>query len=101
MVQSLGHNCVITNPHYTDLIRDFRRERIQLQTGMHGHSSKGAAPASDSARRGDAGGTLLTTRPCRVEPRPATWIPRLGPYRPNIGVFRLEKGNRPVRKKKI
>ena len=42
---------------------------MMLYSGMHGRGSKGAAPASDSAGRGDAGGTPLTTRPCRVLPR--------------------------------
>ena len=36
---------------------------------MHGRGSRGAAPASDAVRRGDAGGTPLTARRCRVGPR--------------------------------
>ena len=33
---------------------------------MHGRGSRGAAPASDAVRHGDAGGTPLTVRRCRV-----------------------------------
>ena len=36
---------------------------------MHGRGSQASAPASDSAGRGDAGGTPQTARPCRVVPR--------------------------------
>ena len=36
---------------------------------MHGRGSRAAAPASDAVRRGDAGGTPLTARRCRVRPR--------------------------------
>ena len=36
---------------------------------MHGRGSRGTAPTSDVVRRGDAGGTPLTARRCRVGPR--------------------------------
>ena len=66
---------------------------------MHGRGSRGAAPASDAVRHGDAGGTPLTVRRCRVGPRLPRgfffFLPtrlrlgpirvdlrRLGPYRP-------------------
>ena len=35
---------------------------------MHGRGSQAGAPVSDAARRGDAGGTPQTARPCRVVP---------------------------------
>ena len=35
---------------------------------MHGRGSQAGAPVSDATRRGDAGGTPQTARPCRVVP---------------------------------
>ena len=40
---------------------------------MHGRGSQASAPASDTAGHGDAAGTVQTARPCRIEPRRATW----------------------------
>ena len=40
---------------------------------MHGRGPKAGAPTSNAAGRGDAAGMPQTARPCRVEPRRATW----------------------------
>ena len=76
----------------------------------HGHAVSGVPPASPRPAESDASAAPLEPRPCSVGLCPATWIPRLAPtwlkssrlgsYWPNIGVFRPEKGNRPVRRKK-
>ena len=70
---------------------------------MHGRGSRGAAPASNSAGRGDAGVTPLTARQatsCHVDSPTRVDATQIGPYQLNIGVFRPEKGNRPIRRKK-
>ena len=59
---------------------------------MHGLGSRPLAPESDAAGRGDAGGTPLTARRCRVGPCPATWIPRLAPTRLRLEPIRAESG---------
>ena len=70
---------------------------------MHGRGKMAAAPASDAATHGGR-------RCLRVELRPVFFFffsfriradsGRIGSYRPNTGVFRPEKGNRPAKKKK-
>ena len=43
----------------------------RLVPGKHGRGARGAAPASDTARRGDARGTPLPVHWCLVRPHPA------------------------------
>ena len=72
---------------------------------MHGHGKMAAAPASDTAMH--KGRYCLCVEPrlfffrdtCRLAPICAN-ASRIGLYRPNIGVFRSEKRNQPVRGKK-
>ena len=58
---------------------------------MHGRGSGPSAPASNTAGRGDAGGTPQTARPCRVVPRGFPDSRRRGSNRRRLAPIRLPR----------